>query len=572
MSAPDFSLLAKRRYGPLFVVQFFGAFNDNVVRYGMLFLATYGLGHASPIPPAILGPVALGLFILPYFLLSALAGQIADAVDKGRLIRFVKAAEVAIMGVAMVGFWASSIWVLLAALLLMGVHSTIFGPVKYSILPQHLTPNEMMGGTGLIEAGTFLAILGGQLLANEIAPLTAAGIATACAVTGFVASLFIPAAPPSGSNHRIDYNIVKGTVEILRTATKGRGVWLAILGISWFFAVGGVVSSDVPTLVSSNLGGGKAVVTLFLVVFSVAIAVGSLAVNRLLKGEVSAKFVPLAALMMAAGMIDLWIATHTFVAGAGSADIAQFLANPRSWHVLFALVLTAFGGGMFVVPLYAIISTFTVASERSRVIAANNIVNGLVTVLVVLATTLLFKLGVSVPGSIGALGFATLAVALISCWLLPETVIKASVRAVLTALYRVEVHGAENMPAPGEPAVVVVNHVSWLDGLLLAVFLPGKPTFAIHSRVATLWWLQPALKLFDAFPVDPTNPMAAKAMVKAVKEGRTLVIFPEGPHHRDRRADEGVRRPRHGCRQGRCADRPGADRRRAVHALQLHAR
>ncbi len=411
MSAPDFSLLARRRYGPLFVVQFLGAFNDNVVRYGMLFLATYGLGHASPIAPAILGPVALGLFILPYFLLSALAGQLADAVDKGKLIRVVKAAEVAIMGVAMAGFWASSIWVLLAALLLMGVHSTLFGPVKYSILPQHLAPHEMMGGTGLIEAGTFLAILGGQLLANEIAPIAAGGIATACAVAGFVASLAIPPAPPSGGDHRIDHDIVRGTVDILRTAARGRGVWLAILGISWFFAAGGVVSSDVPTLVSSDLGGGKAVVTLFLIVFSVAIAVGSLAVNRLVGGRVTATYVPLAALLMAAGMIDLWLAARTFTAAPGTAGIAQFLANPGSWHVLFALALTAFGGGMFVVPLYAIISTVTTPGERSRVIAANNIVNGLVTVLVVLATAGLYRLGVSVPGSIGALGFATLAVA-----------------------------------------------------------------------------------------------------------------------------------------------------------------
>lgn len=528
MSAPDVSLLAKRRFGPLFVVQFFGAFNDNVLRYALIFLATYSLGHNSPIPPAVIGPITLGLFILPYFLLSAIAGQIADAVDKGKLIRFIKAAEVGIMGLALLGFWSNSIWVLLAALMLMGVHSTIFGPVKYSILPQHLGPHEMMGGTGLIEAGTFLAILDGQLLANEIEPWIAASIAMGCAVVGFLASLMIPAAPPSGKNHQIDYNIFRSTWHILRTATKGRGVWLSILGISWFFAVGGVVSSDVPDLVKSQIHGGTGVVTLFLVTFSVAIAIGSLVVNRLLKGEVSAKFVPLAALMMAAGMIDLWIATRFYTPLGETVKIWEFLADPQSWHVLFALVLTAFGGGMFVVPLYAIVTTFTVPEERSRVIAANNIVNGVVTVLVVLATTGLFKLGASVPGTIGALGFATLAVALISCWLLPETMIKWLVRSVLTAIYRVELHGGENMPAAGEPAVVVVNHISWLDGLLLAVFLPGKPTFAIHSRVAKLWWIQPALKLFDAFPVDPTNPMAAKAMVKAVKEGRTLVIFPEG--------------------------------------------
>lgn len=411
MSAPDFSLLATRRYGPLFVVQFLGAFNDNVVRFGMLVLATYGLGRAAPIDPALLGPIALGVFILPYFLLSALAGQIADAIDKGRLIRFVKAAEVAIVGVALAGFWLASIWLLLAALLLLGVHSTIFGPVKYSILPQHLRPHEMLGGTGLIEAGTFLAILGGQLLANQVAAWLAAGIAMGCAGVGFLASLAIPPAPPSGSGHRIDLNVVRGTIHVLRSAMTGRGIRVSVLGISWFFAVGGVVSSDVPVLVADRLGGGKDVVTLFLVTFSVAIALGALSVNRLLKGAVSARYVPLAALLMAVSMIDLWIATRTFAAAPGTADIARFLANPGSWHVLAGLAGTAFGGGMFVVPLYAIIASDTAPAERSRVIAANNIVNGVVTVLVVLATTALVRLGASVPGVIGALGLATLAVA-----------------------------------------------------------------------------------------------------------------------------------------------------------------
>ena len=527
MSAPDFSLLAKRRYGPLFVVQFLGAFNDNVLKFALLFLANFGL-HKTALSGEMLATVSTGIFILPYFLFSALAGQIADAIDKRILIRCVKAAEIAIMALGLFGFWIESIPILLGCLFLMGMHSTIFGPVKYSILPQHLREHEMMGGTGLIEAGTFLAILGGQLLAGVIPPWEAGLAATALACVGFAASLAIPAAPPSGQNHRIDWNVFRGTWELLRTANRGRGVWLSILGISWFFAAGAVLVSEFAPLVSGELGGTQAVVTLFLLVFSVSIAIGSLTVNRLLKGEVSAKYVPISALMMGAFMIDLWLSTSGFEVRDAGMDIARFLQAQGSWHILIGLAGISFSGGMFIVPLYAIISTVSVPAERSRVIAANNIVNSVVTVLVVIAATGMIALGSDVPGVIGALGFATLAVALISCWLLPETVIKWLVRSVLTAIYRVELHGAENMPAPGEPAVVVVNHVSWLDGLLLAVFLPGKPTFAIHSRVAKLWWIQPALKLFDAFPVDPTNPMAAKAMVKAVKEGRTLVIFPEG--------------------------------------------
>ncbi|WP_183111786.1 acyl-[ACP]--phospholipid O-acyltransferase [Sphingomonas sp. So64.6b] len=528
MSAPDLSLLSKRRFGPLFVVQFFGAFNDNLLKFAMLFLANFTIYKAAPEKAELLATIATGLFILPYFLLSALAGQLADKWDKAWLVRAVKLAEIGIMALSLAGFWFQSVPVLLTCLFLMGVHSTIFGPVKYSILPQHLGPNEVMGGTGLIEAGTFLAILAGQLLGGVIPPWEAGLVATGVAVLGFLTSLAVPSAPAVAPELKIERNIFKGTWEILAAAQAGRGVWLAILGISWFFAVGAILLSEFAPLVSGTLGAGPHVVTLFLLVFSVAVAVGSLVVNKLLGGQVSARYVPVSALALSVFLIDLWIATRTFTILTPNADVSAFLATAGSWHILFALVGIAFSGGIFIVPLYAILQTKSAPEQRSRIIAANNIVNAVVTVLLVAVVTVLLANGTSVPGVIGATGFATLAIALISCWLLPETVFKAMIRGLLVLLYRVEVHGTENMPQPGERAVVVVNHVSFLDGLLLAAFLPGKPTFAVHTRIAQAWWVKPFLGMFDAFPVDPTNPMAAKAMVKAVREGRTLVIFPEG--------------------------------------------
>ncbi|MBB4087343.1 acyl-[ACP]--phospholipid O-acyltransferase [Sphingomonas carotinifaciens] len=528
MSAPDLSLLGKRRFAPLFVVQFLGAFNDNLLKFALLFLANFGLYAAAPEKAELLATIATGLFILPYFLLSALAGQLADKYDKAVLIRAVKAAEIGIMMLALGGFWLQSIPVLLACLFLMGVHSTLFGPVKYSILPQHLRQHEVMGGTGLIEAGTFLAILAGQLLGGVIPAWEAGLVATGVAVLGFVASLAVPSAPAAAPDLRIERNILKGTWKILTVARAGRGVWLAILGISWFFSVGAILLSEFAPLVSGTLHAGPGVVTLFLLVFSVSVAAGSLMVNRLLGGEVSARYVPGAALGMAVFLIDLWIATRGFVPVATHADVAAFLATGGSWHILIALTGIAFAGGMFIVPLYAILQVHSAAAERSRIIAANNIVNAFVTVAMVAVVTALLASGTSVPGVIGAMGFATLAIALISCWLLPETVFKALIRALLVLVYRVEVHGAEHMPKPGERAILVVNHVSFLDGLLLAAFLPGKPTFAVATRIARAWWVRPFLGMFDAFPVDPTNPMAAKAMVKAVREERTLVIFPEG--------------------------------------------
>ncbi|MEA3010983.1 MAG: acyl-[acyl-carrier-protein]-phospholipid O-acyltransferase [Sphingomonadales bacterium] len=528
MSAPDLSLLGKRRFGPLFAVQFLGAFNDNLLKFALLFLANFGLYAAQPAKAEMLATVATGLFILPYFLFSALAGQIADSWDKAKLVRAVKLAEIGIMVLALAGFWTQSVPTLLGSLFLMGMHSTLFGPVKYSILPQHLGEGEIMGGTGLIEAGTFVAIVGGQLLGGILPPWQAGLAATALAVAGFAASLAVPAAPATAPGLRIDLNVFRSTWQILKSARHGRGVWLSILGISWFFAVGAVLLAQFAPLVANVLHARQEVATLFLLVFSISIALGSMAVNRLLRGEVSARFVPASALALAGFMIDLCFSTRGYASAAPGADIGRFMAGAGSWRILADLAGIAFAGGMFIVPLYAILQTHSPAEERSRTIAANNVVNAAVSVAMVGILVLLLTAGVSIPSIIGILGAATLVVALVSCWLLPETVIKSLVRAVLRLLYRVEAAGAENMPRPGERAVVVVNHVSFLDALLLAAFLPGKPTFAIHTRMARAWWVRPFLGLFEAFPVDPTNPMSAKAMVRAVKEGRTLVIFPEG--------------------------------------------
>lgn len=528
MSAPDFSLLAKRRFAPMFVVQFIGAFNDNALKFAMLALANYGLFRGHPEQAAQLSTWSVGLFFLPYFLFSALAGEIADAWDKAKLMRLVKGAEIAFMGIGLAGLWFQSIPLLLGALFLMGCHSTLFGPVKYSILPQHLEPQEIVGGTGLIEAGTFLAILGGQLLPNFVPPWEAGLIATSLAVLGFAASLAIPPAPPSGLSPRVDRNPFRSTWSVLRAAHSGRDVWLCILGISWFFSVGAILLSNFGTIVSDRLNAAQAVSTLFLIIFSVGLALGSLVVNRMLKGRVSAKYVPISALVMSGAMIGLWLSIHAFKPSIPNADMTQFATSPGAWPILVELALLAVSGGMFIVPLYAILQTNSPEAERSRVIAANNIVNALVAVVVTVVVAVLLAKGVSLAGVIAVMGFSTLLVALISCYLLPETIIKQLIKRTLQFLYRVEVIGAENMPKPGERAVVVVNHVSWLDGLLLAVFLPGKPVFAVHTAVTKAWWIQPALKLFRAFPVDPTNPMSTKAMVKAVKAGNTLVIFPEG--------------------------------------------
>jgi len=512
----------------MFTVQFFGAFNDNLLKFALLFLANFGLFKDNPEQSGLLATVATGLFILPYFLLSAMAGQIADSMDKAKLIRWLKLAEFGIMGIALLGFGMESIPILLTSLFLMGVHSSLFGPAKYSILPQHLGEKEIMGGTGLIEAGTFLAILGGQLLAGMINPMQAGMVALGLALVGYIASLAIPTAPSVSEKKAVNWNIFSSTWQVVKEARDERNLWLVMLGISWFFAVGAVLVAEFAPLVSGTLAAQQEVATLFLMIFSVSIALGSLAVNMVMKGEISAKTVPAAALCMAAFLIVLWIATSGYDVKTEGANIGKFLENSASYPILISLAGIAFAGGFFIVPLYTLLQTLGDPAKRSQIIAANNIVNAAITVIVVGLTAALISIGVDVPGIIGFLGISTLFVALIACYLLPETVIKSLLRRILKFLYKVEIEGVENMPQPGERAVVVVNHVSFLDGLLLAVFLPGKPTFAVNTKIAESFWMRPALKLFNAFPVDPTNPMATKAMVKAVKEGNTLVIFPEG--------------------------------------------
>lgn len=419
MSAPDLSLLTKRRFAPMFAVQFLGAFNDNLLKFAMLFLANFSIYAEQPERAEMLAAIASGVFIAPYFLFSALAGQLADRIDKARLVRWVKLAEVAIMTIGLYGLWFQVIPALLVALFLMGLHSTIFGPVKFSILPQHLERQEIMGGTGLFEAGTFLAILGGQLLAGMVSALAAGLIAMGVAVSGYLAALAIPPAPPLRGEHPIDWNVWRGTLHILRTARHGgdaRGdgkVWLSILGISWFFAAGAVLVSEFAPLVSGTLGAEQEVATLFLVIFSVMIALGSVTVNRLLGGQVSTRYVPISAFGLALGLFDLWLSTSGFSASVEAASVREFLAEPGSWRILVDLVLIAFSGGMFVVPLYAVLQMHSLPEERSRIIAANNIVNAAVTVVVVLAVTGLLAWGVDVPGVMGALGLGSMVVALV---------------------------------------------------------------------------------------------------------------------------------------------------------------
>ncbi len=534
MSHGNLAILKTRRFLPLFVTQFMGALNDNIFKNALIILVTFRIAAETKIDGQLWATIAAGIFILPFFLFSATAGRFADKFEKSRLIVIIKVAEIAIMALAAFGFDQQNISVLMTVLFLMGTHSTFFGPLKYSILPAHLATDELLAGNALIEAGTFLAILIGTI-AGGVFILTGQGIAIvsamvlSVAVLGLLASLAIPKAPAEAPDLKLGWNIAKHTWEMTRYAAEQRDIFLAILGISWFWLIGSVYLSQFPTFSKDVLGADNNVVTLFLTAFSLGIGAGSMLCSRLLKGEISARYVPLGALGVTLFTVDLYFASGPLAgAGGGTLGLQQFLAHPAAWRVLADLLLISIASGFYIVPLYTLMQERSAPSHRSRVIAANNIINAVFMVAGSLITVGLIALHVSVPGIFLTMGGLNFLVAIYICKLLPDVVVKGLIAGLLRLAYRVEVRGLENYRAAGPRTVIVANHVSFLDAILLACFLPGRPTFAINSHMADTWWVRPALSLVDAFPMDPTNPMATKSLIRALQAGRQCVIFPEG--------------------------------------------
>jgi MFS family permease len=386
-------LLATRRFLPLFVTQLLGAFNDNLFKNAMVLYVVYSLYNSEAKEAAFSG-VASALFIAPFVLLSALSGQLADMRDKARIIRIVKAAEIGIMCVGAAGLllaWkgiaveAVAIPLMLAALFAMGVHSTFFGPIKYAILPQHLRSEEVLAGTGLVEAGTYIAILAGTILAGWIPVQWAAVGVVATAVIGYFTGRHVPPAPAQTACEPLDFHFVRASICLIRRATADRRVFLAIVAISFFWSVGTILFIQFPPLAKNVLGASKQVASLFLVIFSVGVAIGSMSINALLKGRVSARFAPPAVLGMGGFVVCFWAVCARWTVQHGILmDVDRFVAQPLAVPLLLSLLGIAVAGGMFVVPLYAFLTTFVDKSQTARTIAANNIVNSLAMVLAAL--------------------------------------------------------------------------------------------------------------------------------------------------------------------------------------------
>ena len=535
VSQKQFALFQTRRFLPLFVAQFLGAFNDNIFKNAMVVLIAWKLAGAAGMDAQIMITVAAGIFILPFFLFSATAGLLADKYDKSKLIRHVKLAEIFVMSLGAIGFYSGNVYVLMTVLFLMGVQSTFFGPIKYGILPDQLHSDELMGGNALVSAGTFLAILAGTILGTEVV-LTDHGVTVISAVVitvaalGWFASQFIPATRPAQPDLRVNFNFATETWKILTHAAGQRDVFLCIMGISWFWLVGATFLAQFPTFTKDVLGATVQVLTVLLTTFSVGIAIGSLLCNRLLKGEVHATFVPLGALGITVFTIDLFFASaHPMASTSGELIAAgTFLSTVAGWRIVIDLLLVAISGGIFIVPLYAIVQQRSDEKHRARNIASNNVMNALFMVISAAGTVFMLKMGFTIPQVFLTMAVLNAVVGVYITKLLPGAMVKALIAWLLDICYRVEVVGLENYHKAGERVLIVANHQSFLDAPLIAAYVPDKLTFAVNSHIAKQGLIRFFLSLAETFSIDPTNPFSMRTLVAHVKENRRLVIFPEG--------------------------------------------
>jgi len=413
-------LLRTKRFLPLFLTQLLGAFNDNLFKFSMVILVTYGI-YESESEDFAFNALASGLFILPFFLFSSLAGQLADNYDKARITRFVKTLEIFIAIVGGIGLWLHSIPVMLTALFLLGLQSTFFGPIKYAVLPQHLEKDEVLGGTGLVEAGTYIAILAGTILGGIIIDRNGNGVEIAVAAVfvvaliGRIAAQFMPPAPAQKEVEKIDYNFVRSSIRLISATLHVRRLYLAIIAISFFWTIGSVLIIQFPPLVENVLTATPQVASLFLGVFSIGIAIGSVLVNRLLKSEVSARFAPISVILMGVFVLILYFIARGW---QGLPDgqlytFDTFIVHDGAWALLGTLAGVSIFGGMFVVPLYAFLTTTVDISQTARTIAANNVVNSGCMVIGALVALGLSLMGVSTTEQL----LLVAAMCLVAAWL-----------------------------------------------------------------------------------------------------------------------------------------------------------
>ena len=533
----QFALLRQRRFAPFFWTLFSGAANDNLFKFAFTVMVTYQLS-VGWLPPAMAGLVIGALFILPFLLFSATSGQLTDKIEKTRMIRFVKNLEIGIMLLAAWGFLSANVPVLLACTFLMGLHSTLFGPVKFAYLPQVLSERELTGGNGMVEMGTFVAILmgnvvGGLLVAvPQVGPTYVAVACVALALAGRLVAQGVPPAPATDPGLVINWNPVTETWRNLKLAHGNIVVFRSLLGISWMWFFGAVFLSQFPSFAKEVLHGNEQVASLLLVVFSIGIGTGSLLCEVLSRRHVEIGLVPLGAIGMSVFAIDLYFASSS-LPPAEVMGLGAFVAQPQHWRVMADLALLSLFAGLYSVPMYALIQMRSQPTHRARIIAANNILNALFMIASSIIAGAMLAAGFSVPQIFLFTGLANAVVAFYIFLVVPEYLLRFVAWMSSRFIYRFKVQGDQHIPSTGA-AVLVCNHVSFIDAVLLMAASPRPMVFLMDHRIfrqPVLGWL---FRLAKAIPIAPQkeDPQAYEAAFERAAEvlraGDLLAIFPEG--------------------------------------------
>ena len=545
----QFSLLGQRRFAPFFATQFLGALNDNIFRNGLVILITFqgvvvaGMDHNQ------LANVAAGLFILPFFLFSATAGQLADKYEKSMLIRRVKTLEIVLMGLAAIALFTESYSLLLLVLFLMGCQSTMFGPVKYAYLPQQLADDELVGGNALVESGTYVAIIlgliaGGIAVGDDIAGglrIDKQTILGSClvlvAIVGYLTSRQIPQTRAVDPSLKINWNAWKETWHIVQFAREERSVFLSILGISWFWFFGSAMTIQIPAYTLDLLNGSEAITTLLLAAFAVGVGIGSLLCERMSGHRIELGLVPFGSIGLSVFAIDLYFAQPGAIS-TPAISIADFLARPGSWRIWIDLALIGVFGGFYSVPLYALIQKRSKRQHLSRIIAANNIINSFLMVGAAVMSMVLLNFGVSIPELFLIIAVLNAIVAVYIFSLLPEFLMRFLAWIVISVVYRVRPVGLGNIPATG-PAIVVCNHVSYIDPIILAGSVRRPMRFVMWYKIFQIPVLNFVFRNMKAIPIAGAREdkdVMDEAFEKVDAElaaGNLVCIFPEGGITRD---------------------------------------
>ncbi|GFZ87000.1 MFS transporter [Dyella caseinilytica] len=534
----QFALLGRRRFAPFFWTQALGAFNDNAFRSAMVAMVSYKMALPEG-DISLYNNLAPALFILPYFLFSASAGQLAERFEKTRIIRYVKLFEILAMMLAAYGFVAHQLPLLLTVLFMMGMHSTVFGPIKYAILPQALKPSELVGGNGLVEMGTQMAILIGLIAGVQVMQIAGMGshysaaLTIGIAIIGYVASRLIPLAPATAPDLKLNWNPVSETLRVLGITREDRAVFNAVLGISWYWFFGTLVLAHLPMYARVDLDGDASVYTLVLVLFSVGTAIGALMCEKMSGRRVEIGLVPLGAFGLTVFALDLYLRGPAVLDGHASRNWMAFLQASSSWRIVLDLTLIGVFSGFYVVPLFAFVQARTPSDRLSRVIAGNNILNALLIVIASLFGLMLDRMGFSVPQVFLAAALLNVVVAVYIFTLVPEFLMRFITWALVNTLYRIRVEGMKNLPEEGA-ALLVCNHVSFMDPLILMANLRRPARFVMYYKIFNIPLLHFVFKTAKAIPIagqkeDPAIlHKAFEDVDAALAKGELVCIFPEG--------------------------------------------